>query len=115
MKTILCTLVISCCILSSFAEEPKLKLDIDKLTTLVGVRYKIDTESPRNMVVTLRDQEHRVLYQKAYSGAQHYRGIVNMESANDGFYYLEVRQGDDSIRRRIHLTHEKNRIVQLKE
>lgn len=115
MRTILCALVFSCCMVSSFAVTPNLKLDIDRLTSNVGVRFKIDTESTRNMVVTLRDQEHRVLYQKAYSGAQHYRGIVNMESADDGYYYLEVRQGGDSIRRRIHLTHEKNRIVQLKE
>ena len=92
-----------------------LKIDLHQLNSRLGVAFKIDTESTGNLVVTLRDQERKVLFQKAYNGANHYRGIVNLEAANDGVYYLEVRQGAESVRRQIHLTRENRRLVRLNE
>ena len=96
------------------AAEP-LKIEIDNLASRVGVQFKIDTQNSGNLVITLRDQQRKVIFQRTYQGSNHYRGTVNLEAAEDGVYYLEVRQGTDHLRRQIKLTHENKRIVRLDE
>ncbi len=115
MKSIVISIVMLITGVTTLQAAVPLKIDIVQLSTKIGIQFKIDTPSPDNIVITLRDHQRNVIFQKAYHGSNHYRGTVNLEAAEDGKYYLEVRQGAESLRRQIYLTREDRRLVRLDE